>query len=302
MARKPTPRRIKMEDGSRIAFFWIESAVVDHLHELSPQAIGVYLIICKYARNTTQEAWPSIQTIANLLGCSTNSVRKGVRSLEECKLIAVRQAGRPGREHNVYTVLNASKRKIIRKTTSPARNKGLTPSRIEGAPSNCEAAPSRIEHELEEVELDVPNQTENRKHGVADATVISNSLSSKRKGTGTPSRAVEISTVGKSKANPDSSSRLPIPPHCWERILQHVREELSEIKWRSVKRDRAALRSLWAMTPNMDEDDSVQAICDALDRASLHDETAEGIFSIATGILERDYGGTRSRDLEQVSA
>jgi len=161
----PIPRRIKCQDGSRIAFFWIESAVVEHFYKLTPHAVGVYLVICKYARNTTQEAWPSIQTIANLLGCSPNSVRKGVRSLEESKLIAVRQAGRPGREHNVYTALDVGKPKIRRKATSAAKNKGLTPSRIEGAPSPFEPAPSQFAHELEEVELDESNKKE-QKQGI----------------------------------------------------------------------------------------------------------------------------------------
>jgi hypothetical protein len=262
----------------------------------------VYLIICKYARNTTQEAWPSIQTIANLLDCSPNSVRKGVRSLEESKLIAVRQVGRPGREHNVYTALKVGKAKIRRKSTSTATNKGLTPSRIEGAPSQFESAPSPFAHELEEVELDGPNKNENRKHGVTDVTMRLTSSSKERESSGSPSRAVEMSSAGKSKADPARSSRLPIPPECWERILQHVREELPDgIEWRKVQRDRAALRSLWALTPNLDEDDSVQAICDALDRAAEFDTTAEGLFSIATRILEQECGGTRTADLEECS-
>jgi hypothetical protein len=137
-------------------------------------------------------------------------------------------------------------------------------------------------------------ESENRKHGVTDVTVLLTSSSKKKESNGNPSGAVEISSAGKSKANPARSSRLPIPPECWKRILQQVREELSEIEWRNLKRDRAALRSLWALTPNMDEDDRVQIICDALDQAASHDDTAEGVFSIATGILERDCGGTRT--------
>jgi hypothetical protein len=51
----------------------------------------------------------------------------------------------------------------------------------------------------------------------------------------------------------------------------------------------------------LDEDDSVQAICDALDQAAVHDDTAEGLFSIATRILEQECGGTRTADLEEYS-
>jgi transposase-like protein len=154
----PAKRRIKLEDGTYVSFFWIESAVVEHLYKASPAAWVVYLVICKYARNTTQESYPSIQTMADLIGCSPNTVRKGVRELEQSKLISVRQTGKPGREHNVYRLLPAAK---IRRST---------PSGIEGAGSKFEGAPSKSAHELEEVELEELNEKESKtKHGPAGA-------------------------------------------------------------------------------------------------------------------------------------
>lgn len=159
----PTPRRIKMEDGSRIAFFWIESAIVKHLYKITPTAWVVYLVICSFARNSTQQAWPSIAKMADLIGCSPNTIRTGVRSLKKCKLIAVNQTGRAGREHNVYTLLPVGK--IKHKSTSAARNKAKTPSNSEGAPSICEGPPFNGCTLTRRSELDVLNQKE-QKQGI----------------------------------------------------------------------------------------------------------------------------------------
>lgn len=165
---------------------------------------------------------------------------------------------------------------------------------LERAPSISAPSPSNSAYELEEVELDGFNENENGKHGVTSVTVPLTSSSSERGSNSSPSRVVEIPSARKSKANPVRSSRQSIPPECWERILQHVRKELTDIEWRNVKRDRAALRSLWALIPDRDDDDRVYLICDALDQAALRDDTAQGLFSMATGILERDCGGTRT--------
>jgi hypothetical protein len=68
------------------------------------------------------------------------------------------------------------------------------------------------------------------------------------------------------------------------------------VEWRPVQRDRAALRSLWALMPGMNDARRVEAICDALDRAVLNGATcAETLFSIATELLEQDYCGVRSQ-------
>ncbi len=56
------------------------------------------------------------------------------------------------------------------------------------------------------------------------------------------------------------------------------------------------------MIPEGNDDDRVQILCDALDQAASHDHTAEGLFSIATGILERDCGGTRMANVEDYDA
>jgi len=164
----PAKRRIKLEDGSKIAFFWVESAVVDKLYRIGPSAFTVYAVLCKYARNTTQDAYPSIQTIADAIGCSPTTVKKAIRILKEEKLVKVRQKGRPGREHNIYTLLEAAKIKGMTGSESDL-GQNLMGSKSDRAGSENDRAGSESGHELEEVELDVLNQKESRtKHGTTD--------------------------------------------------------------------------------------------------------------------------------------
>jgi hypothetical protein len=101
--------------------------------------------------------------MADLIGCSQNTVRAGVRSLKKCKLIAVKQTGRAGREHNVYTLLPVGK--ITHKSTSTAKNKAKTPSNSEGATSNFEGPPFNGCTLTRRSELEVLNQKE-QKQGI----------------------------------------------------------------------------------------------------------------------------------------
>lgn len=125
-----------------------------------------------------------------------------------------------------------------------------------------------------------------------DPTVFTEDLTENRKQGCAGAQALPISTSsGKSKSKPVRSSRGPIPPDSWDALLRHIQgPDFAEVEWRPIRRDRAALRSLWALVPE------VEAICDALDAAVSHGATcAETLFSIATQLLERDYCGMRSQ-------
>ncbi len=306
----------QLRDSRNLPFVMIEVAVFGRV---DPHAFTVYCVIAKHAHNRTRQAWPGHRLIASEAKCSVTTVKKAIQTLQDAGLISVRKKGRVGKEHNVYTLLPAENKVGKLQNSSGDEH---TPSRHATPPSRHATAPqSPRDYELDLVELDSPNKTQDRKHGVTDVTVpIIASLSKKKKTGGDrrsdqslnsddvkSSRAIQVSTAGKSKANAARSSRAPIPPECWQSILRHICENFQELECRAIKRDRAALRSLWALMPGIDDDDRVQAICDALDQAASGDDTAEGLFSIATQILERDYNGTRTRDVieygrERVSA
>ncbi len=139
--------------------------------------------------------------------------------------------------------------------------------------------PSHIHFEPSQIAPDptvdlTEDPTENRKQGC----------------TGVQPRSVSTSS-GKSKSKPVRSSRCPIPTENWDALLRHIQgPDFAEVEWRRIRRDRAALRSLWALVPD------VEAIRDALDAALAHGATcAETLFSIATELLDRVSCGTRSQ-------
>ncbi len=119
-----TKRRITLEDGRKTPFFWVESSVVDtYLWKIGPNAFAVYCVLCRHAHNETQVAWPSQRTIADLAWLSLNTIKKAIRALVKAKLISVSKRGRIGRQHNVYTLIEA---KINGRTGSRDAPAGVT--------------------------------------------------------------------------------------------------------------------------------------------------------------------------------
>jgi len=70
--------------------FFIDNAVIaDYGARLGPHGIAVYCGLCLHARKSTQQCYPSQQTLAEELGTSVASVKRGIAKLIELKLIAV---------------------------------------------------------------------------------------------------------------------------------------------------------------------------------------------------------------------
>ena len=74
-------------------------------------ATGVYNCLCRHADYYTQECFPSVKTMTELLGISRNSVLKGLDSLEKANIITrtrVRNPNTQGWVNNSYTLLDKS--------------------------------------------------------------------------------------------------------------------------------------------------------------------------------------------------
>ena len=252
--------------------------------KLTPIAMACYVVLCKYADNEKHDAFPGHAKIATVAKMSRSSVKRALAELVSEKLVSIRKMGRKGQEHNHYTLLFPA--------SIQARTGGMVPTEPRVSQNRGRSPQSP---ELDSGYLD--SETKNKKHGVVDTTSVSNSLSFKRKRSSTPSRAVEISTAGKSKADPRRSSRGAWSPDEWRRLLEHLRKlQFEDIDWRHIKRDRGALRSLFPLVVSVE--DKVQAVCDALDESVNHlgdYAPAEQMFSVTTEILEREYGASRSR-------
>lgn len=78
---------------------------------LSSAAIHLYVVLVKYADNSTGEAWPSRETLANDIGKSKDSVDRYIRELVAAGALAVtrrRRAGTKENYSNLYTVITAN--------------------------------------------------------------------------------------------------------------------------------------------------------------------------------------------------
>lgn len=74
-------------------------------------ATGVYLCLCRHADFHTQEAYPSIQTMADKLGVSVASVKRGVEKLIEWGIISKKRTRHPVNNkwvNNSYLLLDKS--------------------------------------------------------------------------------------------------------------------------------------------------------------------------------------------------
>jgi hypothetical protein len=259
--KKDAKRQIQLQDGRKVPFFWIANAVVEkYLWDIGPDAFTVYAVLCKHANNTTQMAWPSQQTIADLIMVSRNTVKKAIRTLKKAKLISVKKEGRVGREHNVYTLLAAK----IKGRTWSRRDRGyrMTGSGDDPGGSPLDQAGSRRGHELDVVELDELNESK-QGQGIANAMARPSNLN--------PSSP----NLKARKANP------PIPA----KNFQSVVSVLSACGLNTHKRNCGALRELWNAASGSPEEREAQCI-EALETAcGMSIEHPEGIFAFALKYL-----------------
>lgn len=85
-------------------WFWIHNKLIDE-RMLKGASLLVYLILCRYAEEDTQECFPSIKHIAELTGLKRNTVVKATDNLIKRGFIHKKQGG--GRKNpNRYTVLD----------------------------------------------------------------------------------------------------------------------------------------------------------------------------------------------------
>jgi len=69
---------------------------------------AVYMALCLYANNTTKQARPSTQTIADVVGCSRRSIFESLKRLEDCGYVLrkARRARNGNQLANAYYLLD----------------------------------------------------------------------------------------------------------------------------------------------------------------------------------------------------
>jgi hypothetical protein len=94
--------RIAVADRRSQPFVLIDHAVLALLPVIGMTAFALYAGLCKFA-NVDRQAWPSLTTLATLVGAHRETVVEGLAVLEREGLIAIER--RDGRRSNRYTLL-----------------------------------------------------------------------------------------------------------------------------------------------------------------------------------------------------
>jgi DNA-binding transcriptional MocR family regulator len=83
--------RVQVRDLRRRDYFTCDNVIIDkYARKLGPYALSVYMGLLRHADQQTQSCFPSLQTLADKLGMSKDSVIRAVEVLKKAKLISVR--------------------------------------------------------------------------------------------------------------------------------------------------------------------------------------------------------------------
>ncbi len=118
---------IEVRDQRKQGWYWIDNRLVRRdAKVLGAPAIAVYNVLAAYASNDTQEAFPGVRRIAELLGMSKTTVLESIEALKINGWICVtRRMSKDGKQYlsNVYTLVDPPGTAAV---LVPLRRKGGT--------------------------------------------------------------------------------------------------------------------------------------------------------------------------------
>lgn len=100
-----------IRDARQKDWFWLDKEYLDrYAHKLGVSCTVVYVSLCRYADNKTQQCNPGIRLIAKANGISARTVITAIGKLEDAGIIkVVREKGDDGKHlTNIYTLLAKS--------------------------------------------------------------------------------------------------------------------------------------------------------------------------------------------------
>jgi len=95
--------QVLFRNSKETGYFQVDNKLLDEGfgNTLGPYALAVYMSICRHANYTTQEAFPSIRTIASETGMGRSTVAREIIVLEQGGLITKKTRTR-GRFYSLY--------------------------------------------------------------------------------------------------------------------------------------------------------------------------------------------------------
>ena len=86
----PAEPPLTVRDNRQTHWGWFDYALLDvYGARIGPAGIAVYIALCRYARSSTQQAWPSYATLAGATGLSRRHVIRTIAALATAGLISV---------------------------------------------------------------------------------------------------------------------------------------------------------------------------------------------------------------------
>lgn len=112
---------IEVRSKRQQGWFWVENDFVDRLaSRVGHDAFAVYICLCRFSDVKTQECYPSISTLQNLLKMGRSKVLEAISSLEENQVIAVDRSRSPGGV-NHYVLLDLKSDQFQGETTTSSK-------------------------------------------------------------------------------------------------------------------------------------------------------------------------------------
>lgn len=127
---------IRISD-KRSGRFIVDNCILDEYGgRLGSTGIALYVAICRYASNQTQECWPSLDTLHAVTGMKRNTIVDAGKLLVDLRLISKEVV--PGR-YVIYTLLeptSTEKGTSIQKVQGGSTEKGTATSTEKGTQTN----------------------------------------------------------------------------------------------------------------------------------------------------------------------
>jgi GntR family transcriptional regulator len=77
-----------VSDSRLPPFFWADNRIIEHVSAIGPYGFSVYMLLASYAGDK-RTCFPSVPTLAELLGCTQPTIRKAIKALKDAGLIKV---------------------------------------------------------------------------------------------------------------------------------------------------------------------------------------------------------------------
>lgn len=114
---------IRVLDGRKFDFTLIENDLIDDIERFDKNDLLCYMVLCRYANNSTGECYPSYKTIAEKMRVGVSTAIKAIKSLESKGVIKIhsRKNENGGDTSNLYVIQNINDENKKASTVPPVK-------------------------------------------------------------------------------------------------------------------------------------------------------------------------------------